>query len=236
MTPVANSFVVPVCAENGGGLRWIGQRGASAGSGGAAVADAAEHVHEPPERRFADRDRHRAAGAARGVAAPQAVGRLERDGAGGVRVDMGLDFGDHDPPVGIEDLDRVLDRRQGAFERQVDDGAADGDDLPLDPLIRHETRSWGARGISHGADRAAKRHRVAERRAIRRGFVDISPISTMCKTPRAKEGSGAASATRFAPTHGEYQIHATAPRSVARPTKPSHPRRERQTFAQCEKK
>ena len=58
-----------------------------------------------------------------------------------------------------------------------------------------------ADGASHATGRRAKRHRVAEPR-IKPAFVDISAISTMSGSPRAKQGSGAALATRFAPTHG----------------------------------
>ena len=136
-----------------------------------AVADPAEHVHEAPERRLADRDGDRAAGAARSVAAPQARGRLERDGAGGMRVEMGLDFGDDDPPVGIENFDGVLDRRRGALERQVDHGAANGDDRPLDPLFSHRKSllASGRRELRTGAPATQSDIRPRRSRSKSRG-------------------------------------------------------------------
>ena len=70
MTPVENRRVAPVWAANGGGLRWIGQRGASAGKRRPAVANPAEDVDQPPEDRLANLNRDRAAGAARPIAAP----------------------------------------------------------------------------------------------------------------------------------------------------------------------
>ena len=53
-----------------------------------------------------------------------------------MRVQMSLNFGDNDPAAGLGDLDRVVDRRQLAAEREVNHGAANRDHPPLQWAVR----------------------------------------------------------------------------------------------------
>ena len=124
LTPVENRRVAPVWAANAGGLRWIGQRGASAGRGGPRSPIRPRTSIRRPSDRLADLDRDRPAGAARPIAAPQSRRRLERDRARRTGVELGLDFGDDNAALRIHDFDRVVDRRRAILEHEVDHRAA----------------------------------------------------------------------------------------------------------------
>ena len=103
-----------------------------------AVADPAEDVDQPPEDRLADLNRHRAAGAARPIAAPQPRRRLERNRARRPAVELRLDLGDDNPAFRVRDFDGVVDRRRAVLEHKVDHRAANRRHAALElALLRH---------------------------------------------------------------------------------------------------
>src|SRR5271157_5771512 len=62
-----------------------------------------------------------------------------------MRIEMGLDLGDDDAVLGVENFDGVLDRRRGTFEYKIDHRPADCGDPSLElprshrnPLQRRE--------------------------------------------------------------------------------------------------
>ena len=126
----------------------------------APVADPAEHVEQASERRLADGDGDRRSVGTRAVAAPQARRRLERDRPRRMRIEMGLDFGDHDPAFGVENLDRSFDRRRGAVERKIENGAADRDDAAAKLPRSHRNHSLApAFLVLHAAAGRGKQYR-----------------------------------------------------------------------------
>ena len=84
----------------------------------------ADHVHDAPERAFADRHRDGEAGVRDFLAAHQAFRGVHGDGAHGGFAEMLGDF-EHQPAALIVGLQRVQDWRQMAVELHVDNGADD---------------------------------------------------------------------------------------------------------------
>ena len=82
----------------------------------------ADHVHDPAERLRADRHADLRAGRGDRLAAGEAVGRIHRDGADDVLAEVLGDL-EHQAVAAVVGLERRQDRRQLAFERDVDDGA-----------------------------------------------------------------------------------------------------------------
>ena len=211
-------------AMNGPARRLSRQRGA-------AVADTAEHIEQPPEGRFADSDGNRPPGGPGHVATPQARRRFERDRARAMRIEMRLDLGDHHAAVAVDDLDRVLDRRRLAVEGKVDHRAANRDHTPVKlPCGRHR------KALLTGAIA------FATRRARRQSMKNDPRLLTfrqfpLCEiTSRAKEGSSDSVGERFAPTLGAIKKERQRPASISGPRSPQAPEREWPPFAQCENK
>ncbi len=89
----------------------------------------AEHIHDAPERRLADRHLDAFAGVGHDQTALEAVGRAERDRAHDAVAELLLDFQRDRHAV---DLQRVVHLRHGlARELDVDDGADDLYDFAL---------------------------------------------------------------------------------------------------------
>ena len=108
-------------STKGGASAWIGARHVAADR--AALVDRlADDVHDPAERLGADRHADLRAGRVDRLAAGQAVGRVHRDGADDVLAEVLGDFEDQ-AVAAIVGFERGQDRRQVAFERDVDDGA-----------------------------------------------------------------------------------------------------------------
>ena len=192
--PVAKSFVAPVWAENGGGLRWIGQRGASAGSGGPrspirpstsmrrpSVASPTAIVTGPPAP-------------ARAVAAPEARRRLERNRARRCGVEVGLDLGGDNPAFGVEistasSIGGGPSRTRGRSPRR--------EWRPPAPRIGRSSHRTPLQRLAKPRTSFARRRARAKRASSRKkrredepAFVDFSAIWPMSGAPRAKEGSG----------------------------------------------
>ena len=82
LMPVSNSSVFDSSWSKAGGLRWIGQRSViSIFSPGSSVEHLADDVEDLALGDVADRNRDRLAGVAHLLAADEAVGGLEGDGA-----------------------------------------------------------------------------------------------------------------------------------------------------------
>ena len=70
--------------------------------------------------------------AAHAIPASEPGRRLERNGPRRARAELGLDLGDDDPPLCVRNLDRVVDRRRGVVEHEVDHRAANRDHPALE--------------------------------------------------------------------------------------------------------
>ena len=123
--PVSNIAVAAVCAASGGGARWIGSQGVSAGNGGPWSCTAPADIQQSAEHGFADRRGQRTAGrrapASRGASRtwPARRWRARSRRRGGSALRRSGRF--------LVDMQRLADRRQsGAIERDVQHGAADG--------------------------------------------------------------------------------------------------------------
>ena len=93
----------------------------------------ADDVHDAAEGLLADRHRDRLAGVGDFLVADEALGGVHRHGADGVLAEMLGDLED-EPVAVVVGLERVQDRRQGALELHVDDGAGHLGDAPEDAL------------------------------------------------------------------------------------------------------
>ena len=102
----------------------VDRRGHVAADRAALVDRLADDVHDAAERLGADGHADLRAGGVHRLAAGQAVGRVHGDGADDVLAEVLGDFEDQAVAV-IVGLERGQDRRQLAFERDVDDGADD---------------------------------------------------------------------------------------------------------------
>ncbi len=107
-----------------GGSLGVDRRRHVAADRAALVDRLADDVHDPAERLRADRHADLRAGRADRLAAGQAVGRVHGDGADDILAEVLRDFEDQ-AVAAIVGLERGQDRRQLAFERDVDDGADD---------------------------------------------------------------------------------------------------------------
>jgi hypothetical protein len=108
-------------STNSGASAWIGA--VSVAADRAALVDRlADDVHDAAERLGADRHADLRAGGADRLAAGEAVGRVHGDGADRVLAEVLGDLEDQAVAV-VVGLERRQDRRQLAFERDVDDGA-----------------------------------------------------------------------------------------------------------------
>ena len=110
-------------STKGGASAWIGAD-MSLPIGPLLVDRLADHVHDPAERLGADRHADLRAGGGDDLAAGQAVGRVHRDRADDVLAEVLRDLEDQ-AVAAIVGLERRQDRRQLAFEGDVDDGADD---------------------------------------------------------------------------------------------------------------
>ena len=100
-------------------------RGRHVAADRAALVDRlADDVHDAAERHRADRHADLRAGGGDFLAAGEAVGRVHRDRAHDILAEMLRDLEDQAVAV-VVGLERREDRRQIAFERDVDDGADD---------------------------------------------------------------------------------------------------------------
>ena len=134
--------------DEGGASAWIGCRHVAADR--AALVDRlTDDVHDAAERLRTDRHADLRAGRVDRLAAGQAVGRVHRDGADDVLAEVLRDFEDEAVAV-VVGLERGQDRRQLAFERDVDDGADD-----LGDAADEVARAGASDGARSGRDVAA---------------------------------------------------------------------------------
>jgi hypothetical protein len=125
LMPVSNTSVFASSVTKSGAPRWIGQRRASAGIGGAVVDRLTEHVEDATERGRADRHRDRRAGVDDVHAAHDGVGARHGDRAHRVATDVLLHLDrDVDP--------RAVRRRAGDPQRVVDLGQVLGLELDVE--------------------------------------------------------------------------------------------------------
>ncbi len=96
----------------------------------------ADDVHDAAERLGTDRHRDRRAGVGHLLAAGEAVGGVHGDGAHGVLAQVLGDL-EHQALAVVVGLQRGEDRRQFAFEGDVDDGADDLGDGAVGGLVKH---------------------------------------------------------------------------------------------------
>jgi len=98
----------------------------------AAVANISGDIEKPAEHGASDRHRDRISSCAHWHAAPKAGSGLKRNPADGALVEMGLHL-DNEIfwPVPFDDQGFVERRQFGLLERNVDDGAAYGEDLSV---------------------------------------------------------------------------------------------------------
>ena len=109
LMPVSNTVVAAVCAESGGGARWIGQPGCLGRQRRPMVVHCAGHIEQPAEHRIPHWSGQWSPGGEHRAAPGQAGGGMDGDGPRRGGVKMALHLG-YEPTIRVNvDAQRLAD-------------------------------------------------------------------------------------------------------------------------------